>query len=247
MTKEGCGLENANGGRSTGSDSAPVGMAAAAVFLAALAASAVLSRSSGNVYRFLFDDLDPLLVTAAAAVLGVAALRHLALLGWFQAAAASGRRLVLASVLGATLTIPVIVVDLFGGFPADMNVRFPESLLFYPSIAVVAESAFHLVPLALIATAWRWTSLDLSRTRLFSIGIAALIEPTLQVVWGSAMSPAWANACVGIHLLVFNVVALEIFRRSGFVALYAFRVGYYVIWHIVWGYVRLPLLFDGRV
>jgi hypothetical protein len=57
------------------------------------------------------------------------------------------------------------------------------------------------------------------------------------------MSPTWANAYVGIHLLAFNVVALEVFRRSGFVALYAFRVGYYLVWHIVWGYFRLPLLF----
>lgn len=222
-------------------------MADAAIFLFAVAASAVLTWSDGSVYRFLLGDLNPLLVTAAAAILGAVALQCLAVLGWFPAGGASGRSVALASVLGAALTVPVIVVDLMGGFPAELNVRFPESLLFYPSIAVVAEAAFHLVPLALLATVWRWISLELPRARLFAIGIAALIEPVLQVVWGSDMSPTWANVYVGIHLLVFNVAALEIFRRSGFVALYGFRLGYYLVWHITWGYFRLPLLFGNGI
>lgn len=239
-------MENAHGGRIEEFESAPVGVPAAVIFVFAVAASVVLSWSNGSVYRFLFGSLNPLVPTAAAALLGAAALRRLALLGWFQAGGASGRSVALASVLGAALTVPVILVDLLGGFPAELNVPFPESLLFYPSIAVVAESAFHLVPLALIATVWRWTSLEFSRGRLFAIGIAALIEPILQVVWGSELSPTWANAYVGIHLLVFNVVALEIFRRSGFVALYGFRVGYYLVWHVTWGYFRVPLLFDGQ-
>lgn len=247
LTNGNCDLENPQVGQVGRSESARVGVAAAAIFLFAVAASAVLSWANGNVYRFLFGELNPLMVTAAAAFLGVAALQRLARLGWFQAEGASGRSVALTSVLGAVLTVPVIVVDLFGGFPAELNARFPASILFYPSIAVVAESAFHLVPLALMATMWRWTSLELSRARLFAIGIAALIEPVLQVVWGSEMSPTWANTYVGIHLLVFNLVALVIFRRSGFVALYTFRVGYYFIWHITWGYFRLPLLFEGGI
>ncbi|NNF39355.1 MAG: hypothetical protein HKN71_11860 [Gemmatimonadetes bacterium] len=212
-----------------------------------MAAAAVLGRSDADVYVFLFGGLDPLLTTAAAALLGALALRQLARLEWFRAGATSGHGVLMAAVVGAALTVPVIVVDLLGGFPAEMNVRFPASLLFYPSIAVVAESAFHLVPLALVATAWSWTKLDRSRARLLAIAIAALIEPALQVFWGSAQSPSWANAYVGLHLLVFNVIALEIFRRSGFVALYGFRVGYYLVWHVTWGYFRLPLLFEGSI
>lgn len=227
------------------SDYTSVGAATAAVLLFAVASSAALTWSNGNVYRFLFGGLNPLLVTAVAAFFGAGALQRLALLGWFQAGGASRGTVVLAFLLGAVLTVPVIVVDVLGGFPEELNVRFPESSLFYPSIAVVAETAFHLVPLALMATAWRWTSLELSHARLLAIGISALIEPVLQVAWGSEMSPTWANAYVGFHLLVFNVVALEIFRRSGFVALYAFRVGYYLVWHITWGYFRLLLLFEG--
>ena len=216
---------------------------ATVIFLVAVAAAVVLGRSDGNVYAFLIGDLDPVLLTTALALAGAASLRHLASLGWFRARAPSRRSVGLAALLGAALTAPAIVIDLLGGFPAELNVRFPESVLFYPSIAVVAESVFHLVPLALVATVWRWTAFDRSRARRLAMGAAALIEPVLQVAWGSDMSPTWANTLVGIHLLVFNLVALEIFRRAGFVALYGFRVGYYLVWHITWGYVRLPLLF----
>lgn len=215
-----------------------------AIFLLAVLASAVLGRSGGDAYRFLIGDLDPLLVTSTVATLGALALRTLVAVGWFDLATPSGRIGWVAPALGAALTVPVILVDLAGGFPADMNVPFPESLLFYPSIALVAESALHLVPLALVAVLWRRTTDDVHRTRLVAMGVAALIEPVLQVAWGSDTSPAWANAYVGFHLLVFNVAALAIFRRSGFIAFYGFRLGYYLVWHVTWGYLRLPLLFQ---
>jgi hypothetical protein len=31
--------------------------------------------------------------------------------------------------------------------------------------------------------------------------------------------------------------------RYGFLSMYAFRLVYYLHWHIVWGYLRLQLLF----
>ena len=36
---------------------------------------------------------------------------------------------------------------------------------------------------------------------------------------------------------------LLIFKRYDFIAMYAFRLVYYLIWHIVWGYARLRSLF----
>jgi hypothetical protein len=227
----------------TASGTGAAGGPAAAIFLVAAAASVVLDRLEPGVYRFLLGDLHPVLVTATAALLGWLALRWLTTVGWFDAGAPDGRTVAFAAAFGAALTAPVIVVDLLGGFPPGMNVGFPASLLFYPSIAVVAESTFHLVPLALAATAWKRTRLERSHALLFGMAVAALVEPVLQVAWGSETSPTWANAYVGFHLLVFNVAALAMFRRWGFIALCAFRVGYYAIWHVLWGHLRLSLLF----
>ena len=38
-----------------------------------------------------------------------------------------------------------------------------------------------------------------------------------------------------------NLTLLSIFRRYGFFAMYGFRVAYYMIWHIIWGYIRLQV------
>ena len=82
----------------------------------------------------------------------------------------------------------------------------------------------------------------LQPTRALAIGAVALIEPMLQVAFFADQSSLGTNVFLGLYVLAFNLVALEIFRRSGFLALYALRLGYYFIWHIAWGHLRLPLL-----
>lgn len=214
------------------------------VFVGAVLATAVLTQAGSGVYRFLFGDLNPLAVTTAVLFIGALSLRHVVGQGWFSLSGGTTRDLVVVIGLGAALAVPAIVIDLLGAFPRNLNVAFPAALLFYPSIALVAEVAFHLVPLAILASLWRITHLRPTQALLVSLGIAALTEPVFQVVMGAGHSPAWANAYVGFHLLIFSIVALAVFRRFGFLALYLFRVGYYLVWHVAWGHLRIPLLFD---
>jgi hypothetical protein len=42
---------------------------------------------------------------------------------------------------------------------------------------------------------------------------------------------------------VFTLVELNMFRRYDFVSMYAFRVVFYLWWHVIWGSVRLRWLF----
>jgi hypothetical protein len=65
------------------------------------------------------------------------------------------------------------------------------------------------------------------------------------VVWGTAASPGWANAYVGVHLLAFNPIAVVLLRSFGVLRALVFRVSYYVVWHILWGALRLDLLFGA--
>lgn len=219
-------------------------LAVIAIFGFAVAASAALTWAARDAYAFLFGPLDLFLLTTITAALGAAALWLLGRYGWFHAAA-DWRSVLIALGLGCCLTLPVIIVDVMGGFPAELNVRFPQSLLFYPSLALVAESVFHLVPLALLASVWKVTRFELHPTRMLAIGAVALIEPMFQVAFFAGQSSPGTNVFLGLYVLAFNLIALEIFRRSGFLALYALRLGYYFIWHIAWGHLRLPLLFGG--
>lgn len=216
-----------------------------AVFGLAVAASAVLTSVSPGAYAFLLGQIDLLVLTVITAALGSISLWLLVRCGWFEATT-SGRSIGIALGLGACLALPVIIVDLVAGFPAELNVRFPQSLLFYPSLALVAEAVFHLVPLALLASLWQATRFELGPARWFAIGTVALLEPMLQASFFAEQSSWRVTVFLGLYVLAFNILSLDLFRRSGFVALYALRLGYYLIWHIAWGHVRLPLLFGGQ-
>ena len=74
--------------------------------------------------------------------------------------------------------------------------------------------------------------------------VAALVEPVFQVVAGfSDPVLRWATAYVGLHVFLISAAQLAIFKRYDFVSMYAFRLVYYLFWHIVWGYLRLEWLF----
>jgi hypothetical protein len=42
---------------------------------------------------------------------------------------------------------------------------------------------------------------------------------------------------------LINLCQLLIFRRYDFISMYTFRIAYYMLWHVLWGYARLRLLF----
>ena len=47
----------------------------------------------------------------------------------------------------------------------------------------------------------------------------------------------------GAYAFLINLSQMAIFMRHGFVAMYSFRLFYYTVWHVAWGYVRLKILF----
>jgi riboflavin transporter FmnP len=84
------------------------------------------------------------------------------------------------------------------------------------------------------------------RDRLVWMYILAvsLLEPIFQMQAGhTAGSVTWLEAYVGLHVFAFNLLQLHVFRLHGFVAMFAFRLVYYLWWHILWGYLRIGLLF----
>jgi len=185
--------------------------------------------------------------TALVALVGVVALHRLRTRGWLETRAEEAGRggLPVAGALATLLTVPVIIVDVLGGFPRDINVALPEALLFYPSIAFVAEIVFHVVPLAALlgALAPALDGLGRERTLWTCILLASAAEPIFQVLMARGDSPGWAVTYLGLHLSAFGLVALYLFKKYDFMTMYAFRATYYVTWHILWGFARLQLLF----
>lgn len=227
-------------GRPGASDSTPIVLAS----VAAVVAAVVLSLLGSDAYETILGVGHPIAATLAITALGLVGWRIL--VGESSVpvrATRPGARL--ATAIGLVLPVPVIIVDTLGGFGRDINVAWPDSLLFYPSVALVAEFTFHIAPLALAAVISSRLGSGARSRRTIGLGMAVTAEPVLQILWGAEQSPAWANAYVGVHLLAFNAIGVHILRRHGFLQVYLYRLAYYAIWHIAWGYLRMGLLFDA--
>lgn len=135
----------------------------------------------------------------------------------------------------------VTAIDLLAPFSATINVGLPEALLFYPSMAVVAEVVFHLVPLSLWKVAGRRRTNDggFAGARAAIVLIAAL-EPIFQAVLGrDPARPWWGELLTGLHIYGLNLVLVTLFLRRGLPAALMLRLAYYVYWHLLYGQLRL--------
>jgi len=224
---------------------APLG----ALSLAAIVGTGLLQLAESPAFLPYFGSLNPILTVATAAVLVSGSLVYLQSRGWFAISGAhpGSRNLLIGACAAVGFALPVIAIDFFGAFPRDINVSAPQSFVFYPVIALVAETAFHAAPLAilLLLASPLATRLGRQRTRWSCAGLVAFIEPILQTIWASPDTPAWATAYVALHVFAINLAILYFFGRFDFLTAYGFRVLYYLAWHIGWGAARLPLLFGG--
>ena len=208
---------------------------------ATVAAAALQSRGTTDFERFM-GPLPPALTVATAGVVGAGALWLLEGRGFWRATSRSrmARGLAIASVATLPFAAVAIGVDALVGFPRDTNLAWPGAWLFYPTIALVAETAFRLLPLA--GLVWMTRTRFVGRAldgRTWALVLAtATVEPAAQLALGSAL-PAF----VVPHVYVFGVIQLLLFRRYGYLPMLWFRVCYYLIWHVLWGGARLELLF----
>ncbi len=213
-----------------------------------LGLTGILYTSDALLFQRFIGRINPLIAFIMIAILGVILFTYLLYRGWlviYKRENLAG--LFRYSGLGVLFVIASILVDLKVGFPADLNVLFPKSLAFYPAIAFLVEIVFHVLPLTmlLIFTTTLFKNISYARMLWICILIVALLEPVYQVMpmVGSNHFPLWAVAIVWVNIFIFNLAQLLIFRRYDFISMYSFRLVYYLAWHIVWGYLRLNILF----
>lgn len=209
--------------------------------------TAILYSSDQLLFQRFIGNIHPILVFVVASLLGIVLLSLLLSRGWFaiyKKATPSG--LLRSSALAALFGLIMILVDTQVRFPADMNVPFPESLMFYPAMDFLAQILFHVLPLTVLMIILTSAFRNANHGNIIWVCVfaVALLEPVYQAMWSaSSQLPLWAAAYVVLHVFLINLTELIIFRRYDFVSMYAFRLVYYVFWHIGWGYTRLNILF----
>ncbi len=215
------------------------------MWAAALFGAVLLEGADDADFERFLGDTPPAVAVGVAGLVGAASLYVLDSSGWVgRGSKRRGFARAGASAIGFGAAI--LVADVALGFGADINVAWPTSVLFYPVMAFIAEVAFHLAPLALLVTILRrQPGVDLGGVSgLLVVALVAAVEAVYQMigtefVGGSGMLAAY----LALHMMVFGIVGMTALRRYGFGSMMWFRLLYYLIWHIMWGPLRLDLLF----
>ena len=210
--------------------------------------TSVLFFSDSQVFQRFLGNIHPIKAFLAAISLGFLLLSVLLTKKWFAIfETGSFPGMLRFSGLAALLGVIMILVDTRIIFPAGINIRFPQSLLFYPAMGFFVEILFHVLPLTVFTVTLNsiLKSLNFNTIVWISIFIISVAEPIYQMMdmVSSKQFPWWAVAYVGVHLFLFNVIQMMLFKKYDFITMYSFRLVYYLFWHIIWGPIRLAWLF----
>jgi hypothetical protein len=191
-------------------------------------------------YRKILGRLNPILLFPVAAVAAYGAFRYLRKFDlYFVDEALTLQRLLGCLLLGGALGSMPVLIDLWQRFPEDINVLFPRSVLFYPTIGVLAEIVFHLLPATLLLVLFR---ASIRKHPWVLVVLVAAVEPVFQVAFGlEANGLTLRDGLVFLEVFAFGLVQLRVFLKYGFFAMYVCRIGFYLTWHFWWGSMRLGI------
>ena len=135
----------------------------------------------------------------------------------------------------------------------SFNTDYPLSLFVYTSGTVIVEALFRLFPfpvllwlISYVILKKRWQE----QTFWVLAIVLSLLEPLFQLI-GQMTPEVMANfgpffVTLFLPVLLTNypmgVAQAYVFRRYGFLASFTLRMGYYIIWHIVYGSLIFPLI-----
>ena len=205
----------------------------------------VLNYSNPILFQRFIGEINPIAAILLSGVIGIILLSYLMSKGWFSIYKKENfKRTLQYSWLVAFFASVAIFIDWKIVYSKEINILFPESLLFYPAIGFFVEMLFHILPLTLLLFLLTSIFKKIEHEKLIWICIVmvSVLEPVYQVIFMDVY-PTWSKAAVGVYLFLFNLTQLFIFKKYDFISMYLFRLIFYTIWHIGWGYFRLELLF----
>jgi hypothetical protein len=209
--------------------------------------TAILYNFNKQIYKPFIGQINPIILMVIVSFLGFFLLALLLERGWFEIFERTNfNGWIVAVGLAGLFAVVIIFIDSRVVLPPDTNRPYPDSLLFYPTVGYFVEIIFHVLPLTILLL------LTTSLFRNFSfeslvwpcIILVALLEPFFQTWIGfSRPYPVWVMAIIAVNIFLINFAQLYLFKRYDFVTMYWMRIVYYLLWHIIWGILRLRILF----
>jgi hypothetical protein len=218
-----------------------------ALSAAVLGLTGVVYSLDDLVFQKYLGGINPLATGFLVIVLGFLLFSFLLSKGWFAIYKKENvKGLYYSSGLATLFGLVAILADFeIRFYAADINILFPKSLLFYPAMGFYVEILFQVLPLVLILTILTPLS-KRNSNKIMWIGIfvVSLFEPIFQILpLTSGQFPLWFAAFELARIFTIVLSQMTFFKRYDFVTMYWFRIVYYILWHIIWGYLRLGLLF----
>jgi len=219
----------------------------AIIFIAVILCTVLVRTRNRNIFTTHLGTVNPLVSITIISMVGFVCFNILIKKDWFAVFQAENRGgYGIAAILSIVFCFEAIVLDLVFRFPKDMNILFPNSILYYPIVGFVVNILFHVI-IVTIVMGLLWLiapHVKVEKTIWIAILLTALVEPVYQMIFGvKANGWTWLVVLTGIHVMLINLAQLFLFRRYDFVSIYAMRLMFYLLWHIVWGMVRLNVLF----
>lgn len=200
--------------------------------------------SEKSSYRRYFGDISPILIFVLVSISGIILLSYLLKKEQLKIYNKSKKGLLLSAGLTVPFLLVIILLDLKVVFPGDLNIFYPQSLLFYPVIAYIVEIIFHILPLSILFFLSSLFTKRNSKIILWvTILIVSLVEPVYQTIFNLGKYSLLTVIYISLHIFLINLVQVKIYQKYDFISMYSFRLVYYLLWHVLWGYIRLEILF----
>jgi hypothetical protein len=119
---------------------------------------------------------------------------------------------------------------------SSINAPFPGSIMFYSGGAIVIESLYRLILLTL--PLWLIANLILRKRGYVAVfWVVALLTSLLETSdqMGFVSSNPGLMVANGLLVYAMNLFEAFLFWRYGFLAPLVFRIGFYMVWHVMAG------------
>jgi hypothetical protein len=155
------------------------------------------------------------------------------------------QRLILPTIVGLGLGATMVLIDLQTGFTASFAANhgvtqqytdFPSMFFIFTSASIIVETVYRLLIIPLLL--WVTSNVILkgkAQTQIFW-GLAvltSLLEPLGQISDLRVLPGALAVA-LGVIYFGVNMIQAGFFRKYGFLAAIMVRVGFYLVWHVLY-------------
>ena len=151
------------------------------------------------------------------------------------------KRFLEPALIGAGIGLISIGFDLFQPLQAESLIKFPASLVAYPLAAILEEIIFRLF----LTTSFVWILSNMLLRGRWQEGVFWVVSVFLAVFYTLSQLTQYQNLIATLDLIVvarffiviavYFILAAFYYRRYGFLAAISMHLGYYLVWHILWG------------